>query len=376
MPLKEVALAVATTVDESPRARPRSTPWSGARRRLGRHEHRRRAASCGRCDRTCRTPPTAPSSSAPVPRRARRCSRWPSSAPRRSPCARRDTAKAADLLAWALGHGIRSGSVAGIGPWVTTRDDVVVSTVPAAAGDAVAATVPAAHRGVLLDVVYAGWPTPVARAAAAAGMTVVSGLDMLVHQAAEQFRLFTGHEAPVAAMLAGRPSGAGGAVTPVVGRAPRGPRHGGRRPPHRPAARDRRLPHRRRTRPTTPPGRPWWPGPLTALLSALAAWAIGDLGSWAALPAYLLFAWLTVGLIWIDLDVHRLPVGLVVPPPPPGSRAARRRDGGDGGAALVGRAGRGGRHGRLYLVLGCCREAGSAAATCGSPRSSGGSSAG
>ena len=61
------------------------------------------------------------------------------------------------------------------------------------------------------------------------------------------------------------------------------------------------------------PGRPWWPGPLTALLSALAAWAIGDLGAWAALPAYLLFAWLTVGLIWIDLDVHRLPVGLVVP---------------------------------------------------------------
>ena len=46
----------------------------------------------------------------------------------------RDTASAADLLAWALGHGIRSGSVAGIGPWLTTRDDVVVSTVPAAAG--------------------------------------------------------------------------------------------------------------------------------------------------------------------------------------------------------------------------------------------------
>lgn len=114
----------------------------------------------------------------------------------------RDTAKAADLLAWALDHGIRSGSVAGIGPWVTTRDDVVVSTVPATAADAVAATVPATHPGVLLDVVYAGWPTPPARAGAAAGMTVVSGLDLLVHQAAEQFRLFTGHEAPVEAMAA------------------------------------------------------------------------------------------------------------------------------------------------------------------------------
>jgi len=116
----------------------------------------------------------------------------------------RDTAKAADLLAWALdlGVGVVNGSVADIGPWVTTKDDVVVSTVPAAAGEAVAATVPAAHAGVLLDVVYADWPTPPARAAGAAGMTVVSGLDMLVHQAAEQFTLFTGHPAPVEAMAA------------------------------------------------------------------------------------------------------------------------------------------------------------------------------
>ncbi len=61
---------------------------------------------------------------------------------------------------------------------------------------------PRAHHGILLDVVYAGWPTPLARAAARAGMTVVSGLDMLVHQAAEQFRLFTGHDAPLEAMAA------------------------------------------------------------------------------------------------------------------------------------------------------------------------------
>ncbi|MBM6399417.1 shikimate dehydrogenase [Phycicoccus sp. MQZ13P-5] len=116
----------------------------------------------------------------------------------------RDTGRAADLLAWALdaGVGIRNGSVAAIDPWVSTRDDVVVSTVPPAAAEAVAATVPEQHGGVFLDVVYAGWPTPPARAAAAAGMTVVSGLDMLVHQAAEQFALFTGQPAPVEAMLA------------------------------------------------------------------------------------------------------------------------------------------------------------------------------
>ncbi|MGG5259793.1 shikimate dehydrogenase [Phycicoccus avicenniae] len=116
----------------------------------------------------------------------------------------RDTGRAADLLAWALdaGVGIRNGSVAAIDPWVTTRDDVVVSTVPPEGSQAVAATVPAAHAGVLLDVVYAGWPTPVARAAEAAGMTVVGGLDLLVHQAAEQFELFTGRPAPLEAMLA------------------------------------------------------------------------------------------------------------------------------------------------------------------------------
>ena len=48
----------------------------------------------------------------------------------------RDTGRAADLLAWALdlGAGIRNGSVAGLGPWVTTRDDVVVSTLPGVGG--------------------------------------------------------------------------------------------------------------------------------------------------------------------------------------------------------------------------------------------------
>ena len=62
-----------------------------------------------------------------------------------------------------------------------------------------------------------------------------------------------------------------------------------------------------------PPASPWWTGPATGALAGLAAWAVGDLGGWAALPVFLLFAWLTVGLIWIDLDVHRLPIGLVVP---------------------------------------------------------------
>ncbi len=57
----------------------------------------------------------------------------------------------------------------------------------------------------------------------------------------------------------------------------------------------------------------WWPAVALGLLWGFLAWRIGDLAAWAALPAYLCFAWLAVCLAWIDLDVHRLPDGLVLP---------------------------------------------------------------
>jgi leader peptidase (prepilin peptidase)/N-methyltransferase len=62
-----------------------------------------------------------------------------------------------------------------------------------------------------------------------------------------------------------------------------------------------------------PPRHWWWPAVALAALWALVGWRIGDFAGWSALPAYLLFAWLAVGLIWIDADVHRLPDGLVLP---------------------------------------------------------------
>lgn len=71
-----------------------------------------------------------------------------------------------------------------------------------------------------------------------------------------------------------------------------------------------RIPEDEATHPT---GNPWWTGPATALLAGVAAVFVGGDARWTALPAFLLLAWLTVALIWIDLDVHRLPVGLVVP---------------------------------------------------------------
>jgi leader peptidase (prepilin peptidase) / N-methyltransferase len=62
-----------------------------------------------------------------------------------------------------------------------------------------------------------------------------------------------------------------------------------------------------------PPRHWWWPAIALGVLWGFAGWRIGDLAGWAALPAYLLLAWLTVALVWIDADVHRLPDGLVLP---------------------------------------------------------------
>lgn len=77
--------------------------------------------------------------------------------------------------------------------------DLVCSTIPAAAQEPAlvdrVAGVPA-----VFEVVYDPWPTPLA--AAAAGRVLIDGLDLLVHQAALQVRLMTGHDAPVERMRA------------------------------------------------------------------------------------------------------------------------------------------------------------------------------
>ena len=92
--------------------------------------------------------------------------------------------------------------------------DLVVSTVPAGAADHLATTL--APVPVLFDVVYAPWPTAPA-AASAPGRVVVTGLDMLLHQAFRQFELFTGHAAPRAAMRAGLLEASGATLPLPIG---------------------------------------------------------------------------------------------------------------------------------------------------------------
>lgn len=56
-------------------------------------------------------------------------------------------------------------------------------------------------REMVVDIVYRPAETPLLRAAAAAGLGTQNGLAMLVYQGAEAFTLWTGQDAPVAAMF-------------------------------------------------------------------------------------------------------------------------------------------------------------------------------
>jgi shikimate dehydrogenase len=112
----------------------------------------------------------------------------------------RSPARAAETLAAIDAHPSRPAVRIGALDADEVVGDVVVSTVPADAQtpDLVerCADVP-----VVFDVLYDPWPTPLA-AAAAVDRVLVGGLDLLVHQAALQFEMFTGRTAPLAAMRA------------------------------------------------------------------------------------------------------------------------------------------------------------------------------
>jgi shikimate dehydrogenase len=110
----------------------------------------------------------------------------------------RDPARAEETLAAVAAHPAAPEVVVSTleqaGPLAA---EVVVSTIPAAAQTpellAACAAVPA-----VFEVVYDPWPTPLASAALSSGRTLVSGLDLLAHQAVLQVELMTGRTVPVA----------------------------------------------------------------------------------------------------------------------------------------------------------------------------------
>lgn len=69
--------------------------------------------------------------------------------------------------------------------------ELVVSTLPVSASEQLTPSEELVAESALFDVVYAPWPSPLARRWFAAERRVVSGEAMLLHQAVEQLRLMT-----------------------------------------------------------------------------------------------------------------------------------------------------------------------------------------
>ncbi|MFJ9201851.1 shikimate dehydrogenase [Streptomyces flaveolus] len=112
----------------------------------------------------------------------------------------RSEARAAEMRGWAerLDVDVR------IADWAHAEQalhaPLVVATTPAGTTDALAAAVPE-MPGTLFDVLYDPWPTALAARWSAYGGAVVSGLDLLLHQAVLQVEQMTGRApAPLAAM--------------------------------------------------------------------------------------------------------------------------------------------------------------------------------
>ena len=117
----------------------------------------------------------------------------------------RDESRAAETVAAAARHPAGPSVEVRLFQTSPVAADVLVSTIPASAQTAAVVTM-AYVVPVVFDVVYDPWPTPLALAVQRSGGVLVSGLDLLVHQAVLQVELMTGvAEAPLDAMrLAGR----------------------------------------------------------------------------------------------------------------------------------------------------------------------------
>ncbi|MEU9632565.1 MULTISPECIES: shikimate dehydrogenase [Streptomyces] len=112
----------------------------------------------------------------------------------------RSEARASEMRQWAE----RLDVAVRIADWADAeqalRAPLVISTTPAGVTDALARSVPE-RPAALFDVLYDPWPTDLAARWSAYGGAVVSGLDLLVHQAVLQVEQMTGlAPAPLDAM--------------------------------------------------------------------------------------------------------------------------------------------------------------------------------
>jgi shikimate dehydrogenase len=110
----------------------------------------------------------------------------------------REPARAEHLVGRAVSAGL-DVVVGRLGDDDPPAADVVVSTVPAAAVEAVEAAAErlVSRSEVVFDAVYDPWPTPLVERAADLGRAVVTGIDLLAHQAVLQVEIMTGHDVPV-----------------------------------------------------------------------------------------------------------------------------------------------------------------------------------
>ena len=96
-----------------------------------------------------------------------------------------------DIVVTAAAVGITPRIFAWTSSEIDLHHDLVISTVPAGVADALVDAVPT-RPGVLLDVVYQSWPSPLARSWEANQGRAASGLEMLLYQGVEQIALMTG----------------------------------------------------------------------------------------------------------------------------------------------------------------------------------------
>ncbi|MET8768428.1 shikimate dehydrogenase [Streptomyces sp. NPDC004658] len=112
----------------------------------------------------------------------------------------RSEARAAEMRRWGerLDVDVRTADWADAAE--ALRAPLVIATTPAGTTDALAVAVPE-RPATLFDVLYDPWPTELAARWSMFGGAVVSGLDLLVHQAVLQVERFTGRSpAPLEAM--------------------------------------------------------------------------------------------------------------------------------------------------------------------------------